>query len=418
MTFDPANTNEKSARLDLEMSQFGLLWQLATIAGGSALGQFVVLATTPLLARIYSPAEFGAYAAFLAICNVFVTAACLRYDAALNASDDRHDGRIFAVACFAAVGTAVLVFLIASSSWGREMLELVIGRQVDAIWIAAAAVSCGVYQATSTMAIRNGQFGRSGLLRAGQPMVFSIAAIVLPIGLISSCLLGFLTALPLAARYVADLRMPSGGAIARAAWRFREFPMMSLPTSILDALSLALPIWFITAQYSSMDAGNYAQVQRLVAAPLTLFAISIGQVFLKRAGDLVRAGQSARAFQRRVVIYLVGSACALAVAIELFFSPLLSLLLGDGWRTDSAFLILVFAPVAVRSCVSPVTGIFLVRNRLRICALWQALYFLVTAGTFYYLAGRLSLEHLLLAYAVSETFCYGLYLYLADRAAK
>jgi O-antigen/teichoic acid export membrane protein len=167
-----------------------------------------------------------------------------------------------------------------------------------------------------------------------------------------------------------------------------------------------------------MDAGNYAQVQRLVAAPLTLFAMAMGQVFLKHAGDLVRAGQSPRAFQRRVVIYLVAGACALAVAIELFFSPLLSLLLGHNWRTDTAFLLLVFAPVAVRSCVSPVTGIFLVRSRLRICALWQTLYFLVTGGTFYYLAGRVSLEHLLAAYAVSETVCYGLYLYFADRAAK
>ncbi|WP_334395889.1 lipopolysaccharide biosynthesis protein [Bradyrhizobium sp. AZCC 2289] len=416
MTFDLANANEESTRVG--MSQFGLLRQMATIAAGSALGQCVVLATTPLLARIYSPAEFGEYAAFLAMCNVFVTAACLRYDAALNASDDRHTGWVFGVACFAAVGTAMLVFLIAWSSWGRDSIDRVIGRQVDATWIAAAAVSCGVYQATSTMAIRNGQFGRSSLLRAGQPMVFSIAAIVLPIGLISSCLLGFLTALPLAARYVADLRSASGGAIARAAWRFREFPMMSLPTSILDALSLALPIWFITAQYSSMDAGNYAQVQRLVAAPLVLFAIAMGQVFLKRAGDLVRAGQSARAFQRRVVMYLVGGACALAVAIELFFSPLLSLLLGHNWRTDTAFLMLVFAPVAVRSSVSPVTGIFLVRNRLRICATWQIFYFVVTASIFYYLAGQVSLEYLLAAYAVSETVCYGLYLYLADRVAE
>ena len=391
---------------------------MATIAGGSALGQFAVLAATPLLSRIYSPAEFGEYAAFLAMCNVFVTVACLRYDAALNASDDEQTARIFFVACFAASGTALLVFLFAWSGWGGSLLDRVIGRHVDAYWIAAAALVCGIYQATSTIAIRRGQFGWSSLLRAGQPVMFSIAAIVLPIGLIGSCLLGFLMALPLAVRFGAGLRPTSGRAVVAAAWRFREFPMMSLPTSILDALSLAIPIWFISSQYSSMDAGNYAQVQRLLGAPLMLLAMATGQVFLKRAGDLVRAGQPVRVLQRRVVMYLVGATCALVIAIALFFSPLLSLLLGQNWRTDTAFLLLVFAPIAVRSCVSPVTGIFIVCNRLRVCAAWQIFYFLITACTFYFLAGHVSLEHLLAAYAVSETFCYGLYLYLADRVAN
>ena len=111
-------------------------------------------------------------------------------------------------------------------------------------------------------------------------------------------------------------------------------------------------------------------------------------------------------------------AFALALAIFLFFSPLLSLLLGNNWRTDTAFLLLVFAPAAVRCCVSPVTGIFIIRSRLRVCAVWQTAYFLLTIITFGCLGGRLSLEHLLAAYAVNEAVCYGLYLYLADRAAE
>lgn len=415
MTIDLANPAEENARLP--GSRRGLLRHMATIAGGSALGQFVVLAATPLLSRIYSPAEFGEYAAFLAMCGVFLAVACLRYDAALNASGDEEAARIFHVACLAAAVTAALVFLFAWSGWGGGLLERVIGRHVAASWVAAAALVCGIYQATSSMAIRRGLFGWSSLLRAGQPVMFSISAVVLPIGLIGSCLLGFLTALPLAAGFGIGGR-PGSRAVVAAAWRFREFPMMSLPTSILDALSLAIPVWFISSQYSTMDAGNFAQVQRLLGAPLLLLAMATGQVFLKRAGDMVRAGEPVRAFQRRIVLSLVGATCVLAIAIALFFSPLLSWLLGQNWRTDTAFLLLVFAPIAIRSCVSPVTGIFIVCKRLRLCAVWQVFYFLITAVTFYFLAGHVSLEHLLAAYAVSEAFSYGIYLYLADRVAN
>jgi O-antigen/teichoic acid export membrane protein len=416
MTSDAVNLSEPKAALPGGRS--GLLRHMAKIAGGSALGQFVVLAATPLLARLYSPSEFGEYATFLAMCGVFLAVACLRYDAALNASDDEEAPAIFFVTMLAASVTAVLVFLFAWSGWGSGLLTRVIGRHLAAEWIAGAALVCGIFQATSTMAIRRGLFGWSGALRAGQPVMFSISAVVLPIGLIGSCLLGFLTALPLALRFGAGQPPKSGRAVIGAAWRFREFPMMSLPTSILDALSLAIPIWFISSQYSSADAGNYAQVLRLLGAPLILLAMATGQVFLKRAGDLVRAGQPVRAFQRRVVLGLAGVTCVLTLAIALFFSPLLSWLLGQNWRTDTAFLLLVFAPIAVRSCVSPVTGIFIVCKRLRICAVWQVIYFLITAGTFYLLAGHVSLEHLLAAYAVSEALCYGLYLYLADRVAN
>jgi O-antigen/teichoic acid export membrane protein len=416
MTVGVVNSSEANA--PLSSSRSGLLRQMATIAGGTALGQFVVLAATPLLSRIYSPAEFGEYASFLAMCSVFLAVACLRYDVALNASDDEEAGRIFIVACLAALVTALLVFLFAWSGWGGDLLARVIGRHVAVYWIAAAALVCGIFQATSSIAIRRGLFGWSSLLRAGQPVMFSISAIVLPIGLIGSCLLGFLTALPLAVRFGVGLRPRSGRAVVAAAWRFREFPMTSLPTTILDALSLAIPIWFISSQYSSMDAGNYAQVQRLLGAPLILLAMATGQVFLKRAGDMVRAGQPVRAFQRRVVICLVGATCVLLIAIALFFSPLLSWLLGQNWRTDTTFLLLAFGPIAVRSCVSPVTGIFIVCKRLRLCAAWQVFYFLITAGTFYFLAGHVALEHLLAAYAASEAFCYGLYLYLADRVAN
>lgn len=415
MTIDLTNATES---LRVPGRQLGVLRQMATIAGGSAIGQLITLAATPLIARIYLPSQYGEYAAFLAICNVFVVVACLRYDAALNAADDKQTASIFLAACSAAAITAFAVFLFTWSPLGASLLDRVIGRHVNAYWIAAAALICGIYQATSSMAVRNGQFGYLSLLRAGQPATFSIAAIASPIGLIGSCLLGFLSALPLAVKFGAGLRSTSGRAVAEAAWRFREFPVMSLPTSLLDALSIGIPVWFISWHYSSMDAGNYVQVQRLVAAPLLLAALAVGQVFLKRAGDLVRDGQSARAFQRRMVTYLFVGALALAVAIALFFSPLLSLLLGAHWRTDTGFLLLVFAPIAVRSCVSPVTGIFIVRNRLRACAVWQALYFLATVTIFTCLAGHTSFEHLLAAYALNEAVCYALYLYLADRAAE
>ncbi|WP_150699029.1 lipopolysaccharide biosynthesis protein [Pandoraea terrae] len=376
-----------------------------------------MLATTPWLARMYPPAAFGEYAAFLSMCNVFVATACFRYDAALNAADDDKVASLFGAAFLATLATAGFGALAVWSPWAHALLGRVVGEGASVWNVAAAAIVCGVFQASSAMAIRDGRFAWSSLLRLAQPAVFSIAALLSPIGLIYSCLLGFAVATPLALRYLTRLDWAGLARVVPSAWRFREFPIVSLPTSLLDAGSLAMPIWFISSQYSSHDAGNYAQAQRLLAAPLTLFAMALGQVFLKRAGDIVRQGASPRAFQRRVAVWLALGAGVLLLGVMLLGRPVLHLFLGDGWRTDTEFLVLVFLPVAVRSCVSPVTGIFIVKARLRICAIWQALYFCITGAVFYSLAGHVPIEQLLIAYAISETVCYGLYLYIADKVA-
>lgn len=395
-----------------------LLRQLATVAGGSAAGQLVVFATTPLLARIYSPAEFGEYAAFLAICNVFLATACFRYDTALNAAEDDSVAPLFGVACIAALLTALAGLVATATPWGSVMLARVAGEHAASWRFAAAAATCGIYQATSAMAIRHGKFALSSALRLLQPVAFATAALVLPFGLIDSCLIGFLVALPFAVHQWVRIPVSQYLRIAPIAKAFRQFPTLSLPTAILDALSLAMPVWFISSRYSAMDAGNYAQVQRLLAAPLLLAALAVSQVYLKRAGDLVRAQQSALAFQRQLVMFLALGATALMVAVALLGSFVLHLFLGEGWRTDTLFLVLVFVPVAVRCCVSPITGIFIIRNRLRLGAFWQVVYFCVTSVLLFSLAGRIGIEQLLMAYAMSETLCYGLYLYIADQVAK
>lgn len=395
-----------------------LLKQIATVAGGSAAGQIIVFATTPWLARMYAPAAFGHYAAFLSLCSVFITIACFRYDAALNAADEKHVAPAYWAAFIAAWTTALVAACFAVTPPGRELLHRVVGPEASAGRVAVAAFACGMFQLTGATAIRQGHFAYSSMLRLAQPAIFSACALLLPIGLINSCLVGFLISVPFAAVHWRRQHWGGFAEIAQTARGLREFPLVSLPTALLDSVSLAMPVWFISSKYSPADAGNYAQVQRLLSAPLMLLAIAVGQVYLKRAGDIVRAHQSARPFQRRVVKYLMLGAVLLFFAVVLLGSPVLGRFLGHGWRTDTTFLMLVFWPVAVRSCVSPVTGIFIVRNKLRQGALWQVLYFCVTSAVYLSLAGRVPLERLLIAVAISETTCYGIYVYIADQVAR
>lgn len=391
--------------------------QVATVAGGAAAGQLITLVATPWLTRVYSPTDFGVYAAFASMCGVFLAVGCLRFDAAIAAVADEELRGTIVIAGVACLSLALVGAAFTATEWGGDALSRVVGPHITPWRVGVAALLCAGYQLATSIAIREGRFARSALLRFLQPAVFVAAAIGLPFGLIDSHLLGFGAAVPLAAYAMVQGPAPGIAALRAILFKYREFVLVSLPTSLLDALSVALPVWVIAASYSAQDTGHYSLVQRLLSAPSVLLAMAAGQVFLKRAGDVVRAGESPRALLRITSRQLLALSALVLATVWLFGDPVLSVVLGSGWRTDPAFLLLAFLPAAIRSAVSPVTGIFVVRGRLRVAALWQISYFTGTAIMFFVLAGSVSLEMLLLAFCVTESLFYAWYLWLADRVA-
>ena len=392
--------------------------QTILVAGGAAAGQLVALAATPWLTRAYEPGEFGPYAAFASLCAVCLTVSCLRYDVAVNAATDEELRAVVFAALLACLVATATIAPLAASPWGVVAIHRTVGDVAGAFRIAAAVALCGLYQLATATLVRDGRFAGSALLRALQPVAFVAAALAMPWGLIDSHLVGFAVALPVLAWMLTRHRPPTLSEIGLALSRHRSFVFVSLPSALLDALSIALPIWFIAANYSAQDTGHYAMAQRLLAAPALILAMAAGQVFVKRAGDLVRSGRPAQPLLRSTFGRLSTLVLALLAAIWAFGDQVLGLVLGDGWRIDTAFLLLAFLPAAIRSAVSPVTGIFVVRARLHVAAMWQFAYFAGTATLFAVLAGRVSLDTLLLAFCISEAFYYAWYLHLADKVAN
>ena len=54
-----------------------------TILAGTALSQIIALAAIPILARIFSPDDFGALATYMAFASILAVAANLSYQAAI-----------------------------------------------------------------------------------------------------------------------------------------------------------------------------------------------------------------------------------------------------------------------------------------------------------------------------------------------
>lgn len=390
---------------------------LINVAGIGS-GQLVVLTATPFLARIYSPTEFGQYAALVASAGLIATIASLRFDAALPAVPDEDVKPLFHVAL--ALAFVVSVGVVAGIGTMAASIEAFAQMVVAPLpCIAGIAALLGAANVCQAWFIRAGKFKWVAALKMLQPVFFTAVAFMAFIGLNGALATSWLLVLLCA---LWGCRLAFSSFDIRQSWvavrSARKYPLLSAPMALLDTASLALPLLFIVASFGNDSAGNYSQVQRLLAAPLILLGIAAAQVFYKHAGDLHRSGDAVEPLMWRVVLSLLGLAVMLVIATWLIGEPVMLLLLGDGWRTDAQFLLLAIAPVVFRMVVSPVSSVFLITNRHGLGSAWQASYFAVTVGVILLAHERLALESYLVALACAELVMYLLYLILAVIAVR
>jgi len=376
----------------------------------------MVLLATPLLARLYPPADFGTLALLFTVGNLGMTAGCLRYDVAIP-SAAAEDVRGLVVACLLSA-MALGLAATAGAAWAAGM-PWAVGHAADLlahpVLLGACIALVGAYQAAGASLLRQGRFGGVAALRLSQGGSFGVMASFPPLGLLWAHALSFAGGLPGLWRI---LREPGRRPWREVASRYRQFPLLGLPGSLLDVVGSSLSIWVVASAFGRQAAGEYSQVQRLIGAPLLLLSLSLGQVLLKQTADLSSDRTRLRALLARLLIALVASSAVGLIVLAAVGAPLLRWILGPAWHVDRELVVLVAAAVFVRTCASPLSVVLLTLRRFRLALAWQAAYFLSASLLLPWVAAHVGFEAYVRFFAAHEATFYGAYLYLVFFALR
>lgn len=390
------------------------------LALGAGVGPLVQLLATPLLARLYLPSDFGHLALFMSAAGILVAVSCLRYEVTIAVVEDER----VPAGVWVAVGSALLLFFLLLLAVGLRVPQMLfpqlaeLGREIWGVPI--FGVCGGLVLVGMQLTLRRAEFGLNAALRSAQTVLFVLLALLFTdVGLVrSSILSGFAVGLVVILYLIKET--PAVGAIElrRVAKDHRQYPLFLMPTSLLDAMALAAPVFFISSAFGVEATGHYSQILRLVGAPLILAGLVAGQLFLKRSGEMYRNGQSSSALLWRSVTALgvvaITTFSFLLVGGEYF----LGWILGGAWRVDTPFMSLVTAPLLFRLIVSPVTSVFITHDRVGVGVSWQFGYFISTISVLWIASTNLSFEYFLGVYALHEAVLYSVYLYMANLAAQ
>ena len=391
----------------------GLGKQAGIVALGTLLCQVAILASTPWLTRLYAPAQFGQLALVLSLSGFVVSTACLRYDLAMPGAEDEEVLPLFLACCLLVACFALLVLLLCRVPWGKWLTHPFFQLTAHPLLLGTLVLGVGLFLASSSYCISRARFTFLACLRAGQGLVFAGLALTALPGLLWSHVVSFLAVallcVALALRQEWGARPPSRREALAVLGRYKEIPLHLLPGGLMDGIGMGTCIFVVSSSYGLAAAGHYAQVQRLLGAPMLLASTSLAQVLLKHASMLQREGKPLWPLVRSLASLLAAGCLALLLLLLLGGSWALRHFLGPGWRTDTFFLAVIALAIFARSIVSPLSNALLAARKLRVLLIWQGSYFGTTLLALPLLARHCTFNDFLIFVTLHDClqyFCY------------
>lgn len=364
------------------------------ISGGTFAGQIVTLIALPILARMYSPADFGVYALALAAVALGVPFAVLRLDRALLLPE--KDSTTRSLLSIGVAVSAVVAVVVGVGTWvfGAFDRDPLISVLTGVLLFGSALIALFV-----PLVSRAGGYGSLGLRTATQSVSGTAsqlglgAAGLASSGLVGGAVVGSVVGLGLLGPYAWRLR---GRVSPRAAWtdlrNYWRFPLVFMPIAFLTLLAQQVPLLFGAAVFGTDAAGGIGMAERVVAIPIALLGLAAGTVF---EGEIARSLRRNRndllhRYLRTSALLAAVGLCAAAV-LALAAPWALHLLFGEEWSQAGAIAQAMSVVVVTRLVVSATRNLLPLLQRSAGSLALEAARVLLVGGTAV-LAGALGLD--------------------------
>ena len=398
----------------------------------SVTAQGVGLLALPILSRLYDDYAFGMFHLYAVLLNILLMVCALRYEVAILTARTNFELRsllrlVIRLIFFIGLVCALIVIILSL------LYPKGFGKISTISYLIPVMVIIGGMFVTSTyILIREREYVLSAQIKFLQSSVYAFGAILLAfwgpmaaIGLISADLLSRL----ISVGFVLT-RLPQFFLIIKKRilwlhakfilWKFREFPLITLPGTLSSALVGAIvPVLFAT-QFDLSVAGQYALVERFVLLPIGVIAGAAAQVFTGDFAKYIKEAEAQPQAQFRKVALTLMVIGAPGTLLLYYFAPwLIPVLFGAQWELAGE-LCRIAAPIALVNFVAgPLNMVLIICNRQKLQLSWEIFRLLITVGLFivFVMMDIDSPLTFMRWYVASVVFSYALHLFLADRVA-
>jgi O-antigen/teichoic acid export membrane protein len=347
-----------------------------TLMTGTTLANVIPILAAPVLARLYSPADFGVFALYSATVALLAVAATARYELAVVLPAADEDAlELLGLSLLLSLGAAALCALAVLVFGPTLLARLETPGLAGWLWLLPPGVLLvGMSQALGNWLNRRRAYPRIAASRVLQAAAAALLAIALARagtgagGLVLGSIAGQASATALLALAAwqdirgRGLRVTAAG-MKRQAARYREFPRVNALHALLDNLNVTASVVLLTHYFGSVTVGHYAMVMRVLMAPVALVGSAISQVFYQRAADAHNRGESLSPLIRTVLARSAWIALPAALALLVAAPALFRLAFGPEWSAAGDYARLLSPYMLLHFLAAPLAFVPLVLGR-------------------------------------------------------
>jgi len=356
---------------------------IAVLMSGTTLAQSVLILISPILTRIYTPADFAILALFTSFTAVFGAIASGRYELAIVLPKDEKEAiQIFNLSAVLSFGSGVLLAVIIF--FFHDIILIMVNNAAFSFYlyfVPIAVFLIGLFNALNYYFIRNREFkivSKVKIIRQLSGAFFQLLwGVVLygPFGLVGGRIFLHLTGdiylIKQIKRIKNHIALINKNKIKELAKRYINFPKFSLTSQLSNTLSVNINLIFISYLFGDTTLGLYALVDRVLNLPVNIIGSSFGQVFLQKANDeKLSSGKADK-------IYIETLKKLVVIGFLIFFPAfwgvkyLFGLVFGAKWALAGMYAQIIMPLLFMRFIASPLSMINIVFEKQNIAMYWQ-----------------------------------------------
>ena len=399
------------------------------LASGTAISHLLIILTTPVLTRLYSPEDFGVLSLYLSIVYLLASVSSLQYDQAIPLPENEEDAFHLLILAFIITFFTSIIFTLSAIALPLDQW-LGIASFHDDLWLLFfSLLGIGCIHVYHAWAIRTGDYPVISKTKVSMNSGQMIAQITFgflhmhhlglvigeAIGRLSGC---FTSYFQFKNRNLPPMRVISVKGLLGALVRYRKFPLLSSWSAIIYHTGAQAPTFFLAFVYGPEASGFYLLAQKILTFPEGLIGYSVSQVYLSQLAEIKRSSAEAMLplFWRTVGKMFVLSA-VIYVPIAIIVPHLLSYIFGPGWEAVGTYLQYVSILYFFLMVCKPLSANFYVLERQHLGAVAEVLRFALICASLYIAYHHISdPEHSILLFSAAGSvgyIVYGLFIWQA-----
>lgn len=348
---------------------------LSVLMAGTALTNLIIVLTTPLLTRMYTPEEFGVYSVFLSLLYTGIILVSLRYETAIPLPEDEDEAfHLLVLSIILAIIVSAFSYILFFFIPVSQLLNVPEIEQY--MWmLSLSLLGLGIFQAFNSWALRDEQYMM--ISRTKMTMNSSQIASQLSLGLFQLGLLGLLIGevigrmtgaldyFRLIKRTQKVVNKITAKSLIKVLVGYKSYPIVSSWAALINSLGTQMPIFYLAAHFDAKTAGWFFLAQKILTIPEGLIGFSASQVYLTQAAQTARNSQEHfRQFFWDTVKKMIIMSFIIMGLVALCAPLAIKIVFGEQWIQASEFIQILSVLYFMKIIINPISANFYVFNAL------------------------------------------------------